>query len=910
MRSKKNKRIIARVAALALAMSMTVPVVATSGMDASAAAVPKLSVTKKTINNGKSFVLKIDKNGTKIVKTVWSVNDAGDDYVYLKAQKKLKVRVWGDDDDAGSAVVRGKVTYKVGSTTRTKVLKCKVTVKKSATPTTAPADPSAAPDTPVSQTVIPTFDYTTNNFTLKFDNAMTCATAADVNNADGSKDWISNSSKVASVNWQGTANYLLRVLKVSLSSDGKTVTVNVAPNKMRIGARFDVVLTGFYQQGKTASTTPVRYAMNTAVPNLQLAVDDDLNQPYVDNNGNSSISVTFNQPVKNIVNYDSVVSGATYERGSWKGSGNAYKVANVYQVAANGTVTNSKLAIADVKAFNKSGSTDGSIEYITIDLGTVLTGTTTYQVVLDGFTLASGGSATQLKTIATFKNEVMIKGQGSYTELSSTQVRNGQSTDVLLNFKVMNNQGRGQTLTRTTSSGAATTGASAPSTYLTVLDSMNRIVPISYITSTKNSNDIEVGLYGGRGNTKYTLKFANTFPSVFLDLSSSQLMSPGGDLVIGSVAPTATPTPGSVDSASWNNNLAAFEMTLPQAFDTNYGYDDNSGGTRKWWTNASNLVTFYAADKTGYFNRNNPLYIYPASITLDNSTSRYLKIYMDSADLVNGQRYAMVLNNWKYKSSGNQVSGVYYIATVRKSSSSGLSIYNGGMMSYVDSAAGGGYHTHIIVTFNTAYANTVSTNEQATGNFSAGWIGSAAASVCEVRSSLKGAVGVLAVRKPVGDDSAVDIELNALISSGTFTIKMKNFYRNGDSPSSRKDLSTSYAPSVLTLYARRPYYADAGGAFVLNLPLSPEVLDLSDSDMLARCKQYMKVYGVNQGTITAASSMGDGTLQLVVEGTGGAGQATGGFRIVCSPELPYAICDLAYQLCNVGEILVTDDANG
>ena len=907
MRSKKNKRIIARVAALALAMSMAVPVTAYAGKDAAAAAVPKLSVTKKTINNGKSFVLKINNNGTKIVKTVWSVNDAGDDYVYLKAQKKLKVRVWGDDDDAGSAVVRGKVTYKVGSTTRTKVLKCKVTVKKSATPTAAPADPTTAPDTPVSQTVIPTFDYTTNNFTLKFDNAMTCATAADNNNSDGSKDWISKSAQVASVNWQGTANYLLRVLKVSLSSDGKTVTVNVAPNKMRIGARFDVVLTGFYQQGKTASTTPVRYAMNTAVSNLQLAVDDDLNQPYVDNNGNSSISVTFNQPVKNTVNYDSVVSGATYERGSWKTS--AYKVAEVYQIAANGAVTANRLAISSIRAFNKSGKTDGTIEYITIDLGTVLTGTTSYQVKLNGFTYSSGGSAVPLTTNATFKNEVMIKGQGSYTELASTQVRNGQSTDVVLYFKVMNNQGRGQILTRTTSSGTATTGASAPSTYLTVLDSMNRAVTISYISSTKNSNDIEVGLYGGRGNTKFTLRFANAFPAVFLDLSSSQLMSPGGDLVIGSVSPTSTPTPGSVDSASWNNTTEGFEMTLPQAFDTNIAYDDNSGGTRKWWNNASSMVTFYAADKTGYFNRNNPLYINPASITLDNSTSRYLKIYMDSADLVNGQRYAMVLNNWKYKSSGNPVSGVYYIATVRKSSGSGLTIYNGGIQAYADSVAGG-YHTHIILPFNSAYANTVATNEQSAGNFVAGWIGSAASSVCEVSSSVKGSVGVSAVRKPAGDDKTVDIELNALISSGTFTIKMKNFYRNGDSPSSRKDLSTSYAPSVLTLYARRPYYADAGGAFVLNLPLSPEVLDLSDSDMLARCKQYMKVYGVNQGTITAASSMGDGTLQLVVEGTGGAGQATGGFRIVCSPELPYAICDLAYQLCNVGEILVTDDANG
>ena len=195
MSRKKGGRLIAKFAAIAMAMSLVAPVVATPVTTANAAAVPKLSVTSKTIKNGKSFVLKLLKNGvTKIVSTKWSINDAGDDYAYLDPIKRYKVRVNGDDDDAGIARVRCVVTYKVGSVTRKKRLVCKVTVKKgTSTPTAAPVDPSQPTTQPV-QTVIPVFDPASNTFTLKFNTAMTCSIAADNNNGDGTKEWISKSS--------------------------------------------------------------------------------------------------------------------------------------------------------------------------------------------------------------------------------------------------------------------------------------------------------------------------------------------------------------------------------------------------------------------------------------------------------------------------------------------------------------------------------------------------------------------------------------------------------------------------------------------------------------------------------------------------------------------------------------------
>ncbi|MBQ4463793.1 MAG: hypothetical protein II915_05185, partial [Eubacterium sp.] len=799
--------------------------------------------------------------------------------------------------------------------TRKKKLVCKVTVKKgTSTPTAAPVDPSQPTTQPV-QTVIPVFDPASNTFTLKFNTAMTCSIAADNNNGDGTKEWISKSSQVASVNWQGTTNYLVRILKVVLSADAKTVVVAVAPNKMRVGARFDVVLTGFYQQGKTATTTPVRYSMNTTVPSLQLAVDDDLNQPYVDNNGNSSISITFNQPVKPLVNYDSVVGGSTYEKGYWNTYANMQKVAKVYQIASNGSVTNNTIAISKISAFNKSGKNDGTIEYITIDLGTVLTNITSYQIVIDGFALPSSSSATQLKTTATFKNEVMIKGQGSYTDLSSTQSRYNQDTDVVLYFKVMNNYGRGQTLTRLDNNRRTNSGAAAPSSYLTVLDSYNRSCTISYITSTKNSNDIEVGLYGCRGNTKYTLRFANAFPSVFLDLSSSQLMSPGADLVIGSVTPTATPTPGYVDTASWDNAKSAFIITLPQAFDTSIGYDENTTidnvSVRRWWAaKADSLVTFYAADKnSGYYNRNNPLYIVPDAITLDNTSSRRLIIYMDPNDVTDGQRYAMVLNNWTYKSSGRAVSGVSYLSNVKKSAASGLSINTGASFAYAASASAG-YRTHLVIEFNAAYSNSVATNEGAAGNYTAGWTGTAASNVCEITSSAKGKMGVLSVRKPVGSSTALDIELNGLVSNGQFTILMKNFYKSGYSASTKGNVTATYAAAPVVFYSRNPSYSEGGGSFVIDLPMIVDLDDsLSDTEVLSRCQKYVKVYGVAQGRISGAQ-IDDNTLELVVEGTGGIGQSTGGFRVEFAPEAPYALGIFSYQLCDVSDIIVTEVSNG
>ena len=75
MSRKKSGRLVAKFAAIAMAMSLVAPVVATPVTTANAAAVPKLSVTSKTIRNGKSFVLKLLKNGvSNPAESAWTMH--------------------------------------------------------------------------------------------------------------------------------------------------------------------------------------------------------------------------------------------------------------------------------------------------------------------------------------------------------------------------------------------------------------------------------------------------------------------------------------------------------------------------------------------------------------------------------------------------------------------------------------------------------------------------------------------------------------------------------------------------------------------------------------------------------------------------------------------------------------------
>ena len=317
MTRKMNQRITARVAAFALAAALVAPQ-AVVPVASAKTTVPTLSVVQKTITVGKTFILKVNKNATtKIVSTDWDVNDAGDDRIDLLNDKKKSVKIKAES--AGKAVVIAKIKYKLGKTVKTKKQKCRVTVKKAATPTAAPTTapttaPTAAPTAAPSTTVNPVFNATQTSFDLNFTTPMACSVAKDSSDTTGSI-WTTKANQIASVSWQGADTYKLKITKVTLSNDGKKVSVFVDPGKVRNGARFDVTLVGFYPSTSTPSTSPVKYPMTTAVSGLTLAIDDDLNQPVQDSDGHANVVINFNQEVTNAQNFDSVVGG-TYENGS------------------------------------------------------------------------------------------------------------------------------------------------------------------------------------------------------------------------------------------------------------------------------------------------------------------------------------------------------------------------------------------------------------------------------------------------------------------------------------------------------------------------------------------------------------------------------------------------------------------
>ena len=130
----KRKGIIARLIAATMLVSMISGVNYVSDANAAAKA-PKLSTTKKTLNVGKSFTLKVKKNGAKISKTTWKTSKKK--VATLTKASKTSVKV--NAKTVGTSKVTATVKYKVAGKTKTKKLKCNVYVKpkEQAAPTQA-----------------------------------------------------------------------------------------------------------------------------------------------------------------------------------------------------------------------------------------------------------------------------------------------------------------------------------------------------------------------------------------------------------------------------------------------------------------------------------------------------------------------------------------------------------------------------------------------------------------------------------------------------------------------------------------------------------------------------------------------------------------------------------------------------
>ncbi len=151
----RKRSIIARLLAVTMLVSTFSGISISTDADAAAKA-PKLSATKKTVTAGKSFTVKLKKNGTKITKTTWKVSKKKVATIAKKSKISAKIKT----KKAGAAKITATVKYKLGKKSSTKKLTCKLTVKANTTaqPTTAPTNvPTQAPTAvPVPPTTAPT----------------------------------------------------------------------------------------------------------------------------------------------------------------------------------------------------------------------------------------------------------------------------------------------------------------------------------------------------------------------------------------------------------------------------------------------------------------------------------------------------------------------------------------------------------------------------------------------------------------------------------------------------------------------------------------------------------------------------------------------------------------------------------
>ncbi|MCI8306566.1 MAG: endo-1,4-beta-xylanase [Lachnospiraceae bacterium] len=177
----KRKGMIARFVAAAMAVAMLGGVYSAPGADA-AAKTPKLGTTRKTVNTGASFTLKLKSNKTKIKSTKWKA--AKKKIVGLTKPKKTSVKVKGKAE--GKSKVTATVKYKSGKKVKTKKLTCNVTVEAkkpdisitnapnfTAQPVNTPVQPNSDPTPVPTPTPTPKPYYYSYDYFAMFDAGKT-----------------------------------------------------------------------------------------------------------------------------------------------------------------------------------------------------------------------------------------------------------------------------------------------------------------------------------------------------------------------------------------------------------------------------------------------------------------------------------------------------------------------------------------------------------------------------------------------------------------------------------------------------------------------------------------------------------------------------------------------------------------
>ena len=682
-RRRKTYTAILTTAALTLA-TVCVPMPQTV---LAAGKAPSLSREGKTLKARQNFLLRVKQNKVKkIVKTVWSINDAGADYVVLSQKKKTSVRVLAMND-AGTAKVKAKVKYQIVSNgkteTRTKKLTCTVIVKAdeatpvpattqpfpTIAPTVAPTATATPSGTTTSQYGTMSYNATDSAFEITFTSAQQNANNPDSTEASGLRVWTTNVSKIARINWQGSSSYLLTLTRATLDPSGMRLTIYADPGSIRMGACFDAVLTGFYGNGEAANAAATKaITMSAPVSSLQAVVDTHLTQPVVGDNKTICLSVCFNQPMKSSYAYDrSPAQTGTLELGGWQASAN--QIAKVYEVT-NGKVSTQAENISGATAYKPKD--DDGIERVIVDLGkTVSSGTREYRVVLNGFSPnKSGGiAATELSTQIKFTPEALNITGGSYELLKATTSTNGESTDVIIRLNVANAKGSGVLMKK-----SDTREQGWPSDYVTVKDVDEKSLTVGYIKSTLNSNQIEIGVTGGRSSTKFHVLFSAGFPYAFLSLTSSQLVSVNNEVIVtanGASSGGSTAT----DTATYDASTSYFKIQFSTAYTHIYAPDEGQGAVERKWgaSNAAHMFNFYKADSSGGYSESAPLTSTVADEVILSADGKTLRFHVDPAKLTVGTRYAIVPVGFVNATTMYPLTTVYY-STVRNGGSAAISI--------------------------------------------------------------------------------------------------------------------------------------------------------------------------------------------------------------------------------------------
>lgn len=645
---------------------------------------PELSKSGKTLKVRQNFLLQVKKKGAKeIKKTKWSVNDDGANFVALTDKKKTSVRVLALNDP-GTAKIKAKVKYtivKSGKTvTETKTLKCKVTVKESeatsapatmepfptVAPTIAPSQTPAATAVPGSQYGTMNYNATDSTFEITFASSQQNANNPDSTEASGNRVWTTNVSKIVRINWQGSNTYYLTLTKATLDPSGIRLTVYADPGSIRLGAYFDAALTGFYGAGETPNASSAKaVSMSSPVSSLQAVVDTHLTQPMIGTNKTVCLSVTFNQPMKSSYAYDrSASQTGTLELGGWQASAN--QIAKVYEVN-NGNVSTQANTVAGATAYKPKDDT--GIERVVIDLGTsVSSGTREYKVVLYGFSpdKAGGISVAELSARIKFTPENLNVTGGSYETLKATTTTNGEATDVIIRLNVANAKGNGTLMKK---SDAREQGW--PSDHVTVKDANNNNLTVTYLKSTINTNQIEIGVLGGRTSTQFTVQFLSLFPYSFLSLTSSQLVSV--DTVVTVTANGASSSGGGTsytDTATYDAVNSLFLITFPAAYFNILDPDTGTKGSECKWESgkAPSMFSFYKSDSSGAYSHSARLAFASDEVTLS-ADGKSVKIHVDPANLTNGTRYAIVPVGFVDATTMYPIDAKAYYATVGGGSS-------------------------------------------------------------------------------------------------------------------------------------------------------------------------------------------------------------------------------------------------